>query len=586
MNNMRKIIISALCVLMGSSLIAQNEVKYPGGKAPETKTVNNLWMWADVPDPDIIRVGDFYYLVSTTMHLMPGAPVMRSRDLVTWETVSYIFDEIHDTPRYDLETPYLTGTEAGGNNDGGIGFGEGNVAIGTVYGRGQWATSIRYNQGTFWALFSANDAPHKSWLYKTDDPAKGWTLHARLPHYHDASLFFDDDNRCYVFFNGGDVRLVRLSEDLKSQDPTFEPKVLNTREGMPHGLLEGSRVIKHDGMYYLNMIAWPQTGRCQVSYRSKNIEGPYEMKVILKSKFGGWNFVGQGTVVDGKNGEWYGVIFQDRDGVGRALTLNPCNWIDGWPMIGTLEEGKVPDSMTLRVEEATPAREPERLSTVNAEGYISIVKSDEFGAESTMNTNVPLWQWNHNPVKEAWSMTERPGFLRLKTNRVEQSIYSARNTLTQRMEGPTCAGSVSIDIRKMKDGDRAGFAAYNGHSGILTIEKNGSKVALVLTHEVVDLSNQEHAIKGVERQEIARVNISGKKNICLKITGDFRPGKNDNATFWYSLDGGKTYQQIGGDYRMRFDYRKHFMGTKFAIFNYCTKQIGGYIDVDWFHYEH
>lgn len=589
---MKKLFLSAFCLLMGVSAFAQNEfdVRYPGGKAPETKTVNNLWMWSDVPDPDIIRVGDFYYLVSTTMHLMPGAPVMRSRDLVTWETVSYLFDEIHDTPRYDMETAWMpSGQETKkGSNDGGIGFGEGNRALGTVYGRGQWATSIRYNKGIFWALFSANDAPHKSWLYKTDDPAKGWTLHARLPHYHDASLFFDDDNRCYVFFNGGDVRLVRLSEDLKSQDPTFEPKVLNTREGMPQGLLEGSRVIKHDGMYYLNMIAWPQTGRCQVSFRSKNIEGPYEMKVILKSKFVGGNFVGQGTIVDGKKGEWYGVIFQDRNGEGRALTLNPCNWIDGWPMIGTLAEGKVPDNMTLVVEEPTPAHEGDRLSTITADGYISIVKSDEFGAESTMNTNVPLWQWNHNPMKEAWSMTERPGYLRLKTSVVAKTLFDARNTLTQRMEGPTCAGSICLDIRKMKDGDRAGLAAFNGHSGILTIEKNGVKTELVLSYEEVEMTNQEHAITNVKREEIARVKITGK-NVCLKITGDFRPaerGKHDDATFWYSTDMGKTWKQLGDIYKMRFDYRKMFMGTKFAIFNYCTKRAGGYVDVDWFRYEH
>ena len=585
---MKKLFLFAAALLTCSqSLSAQNDVIYPGGKAPETQTVNNLWMWSDVPDPDIIRVGDFYYLVSTTMHLMPGAPVMRSRDLVTWETVSYLFDEIHDTPRYDMETPEMAEAAADGTNDGGIGFGEGNMALGTVYGRGQWATSIRYFNGTFWALHSANDAPHKSWLYKTDDPAKGWTLHARLPHYHDASLLFDDkDGRCYIYHDGGDVHLSRLNEELTAPDPTWEIKTLNTREGMPMGLLEGSRAFKHDGMYYLSMIAWPQSGRCQLAYRSKNIEGPYEMKVILKSKFGGWNYVGQGTVVDGKNGEWYGVIFQDRDGVGRALTLNPCNWIDGWPMIGTLEEGKVPDSMTLRTEEPTPARELERLSTVTKDGYISIVKSDEFGAESTMNSNVPLWQWNHNPVKEAWSMTERPGYLRLRTSIPAKSLYHARNTLTQRMEGPTCAGAISMDISKMKDGDRAGFAAFNGHSGILTIEKNGGKAELVLTHEVVELTNQEHAIKEVQREEIARVNLGGKKNVCLKITGDFRPGKNDNATFWYSLDGGKNYKQLGGDYQMRFDYRKFFMGTKFSIFNYCTKKAGGYVDVDWFHYEH
>lgn len=154
--------------------------------------VKNPLMWTDAPDPDIIRVGDYYYLVTTTMHLFPGGPVMRSRDLAHWETISYLFDEIRDTPRYDLQE-------------------------GSVYGRGQWATSLRYHKGTFWALFVANDDPHMSMVFRTDDPAKGWTLHSRLPAYHDASLFFDDDGRVYVFFGSGDIHLVELEPDLTGE---------------------------------------------------------------------------------------------------------------------------------------------------------------------------------------------------------------------------------------------------------------------------------------------------------------------------------------------------------------------------------
>lgn len=583
---MNKLLMIGLCTaaLFCSSPLAKAQPQRPAPfklEEPKTTTVNNPWMWSDVPDPDIIRVGDFYYLVSTTMHLMPGGPIMRSRDLVTWETVSYLFDEIHDTPRYDMASPYQVSKEDAKE----FGMGGGDEAIGTVYGRGQWATSIRYHKGTFWALFVANDAPHKSMVFKTDDPAKGWTLHSRLPAFHDASLFFDDDDRVYVYSGSGDIRLVELEKDLSDVKKDGINKVLQLSD-KPMGLHEGSRVIKHDGMYYLLCIAWPQTGREEICYRSRNIEGPYESKVICKSKFGGWNFVGQGTIVDGKNGEWYGVIFQDRDGVGRVLTLSPCSWIDGWPMIGGVKDGLVPDNMTLRTEDPTPAREASRLSTVTPSGYISIVKSDQFDEQSTLNSNLPLWQWNHNPVKEAWSLSERPGFLRLKTSVVAKTLYDARNTLTQRMEGPTCKGSVTIDIRKMKDGDRAGFAAFNGHSGILTIEKNGGKTDLVLTHEEVEITNREHAISNVKRDEIARINISGKKTISLRVTGDFRPGQKDNATFWYKLEGSKEWKQIGGDYQMRFDYRRLFMGTKFAIFNYCTKKAGGYIDVDSFEYEH
>lgn len=127
-------------------------------------TFSNPVFWADVPDPDVIRVGDDFYMVSTTMHLVPGAPIMHSKDLVNWEIVSYLYDRLDDKPNYDLKE-------------------------GTVYGRGQWATSLRYHNGTYYAYFSPNDTPYKGYVYTTSDPKKGWTLSSRIPHFHDASLF-------------------------------------------------------------------------------------------------------------------------------------------------------------------------------------------------------------------------------------------------------------------------------------------------------------------------------------------------------------------------------------------------------------
>ena len=558
--------------------------KFVGRKGPKlfnfdwwqlSTTVKNPWLWSDVPDPDIIRVGDYYYLVSTTMHLMPGGPIMRSTDLVNWETVSYLFDTINDTPRYDLNNPETDGT---------------------TYGRGQWATSIRYHKGMFWALHSPNDDPHRSFLMKTTDPAKGWTLHARLPHFHDSSLFFDDDDKCYVFSGGGGVRLVELNESMTDIKKGGIDKILNTRELMPEGLLEGSRVIKHDDYYYLIMISWPRTGRQQLAYRSKNIEGPYEMKVILKSEFGGFPYVGQGTVVDGKDGEWYGVIFQDRGGVGRVLTLNPVQWVDGWPIIGD-ENGKVPQSMELFPASPLPTSPGGGVMSTLEDGYISIVQSDEFNNRCSLTSprgcqEGANWQWNHNPDNTKWSLTERPGYLRLRPVKQASSLYHAKNSLTQRMEGPCCSGAISMDISQMQDGDRAGFAAFNGHSAIMTVEKVGKKTSLVLTYEEVSLADDNKAITDVKREEIARVELGSKKNICLRINGDFSPkdpagtaGGKDIATFEYSLDNGKSWVKIGGDYQMRFDYRRLFMGTKFTIFNYTTKEASdGYVDVDWFHY--
>ena len=498
----------------------------------------NPVLWADVPDPDVIRVGDDYWLVSTTMHLMPGAPVMHSKDLVNWKTVSYVFPSLHDTPKYDMQE-------------------------GTVYGRGQWATSLRYHNGLYYLYFSPNDAPYKGYVYTTKDPREGWTLAHRIPHFHDASLFFDDDGRAYVFYGPGEMK--ELLPDLSGvKEGGLSGKVFE-RDAEENGLLEGSRVIKHDGKYYLIMISWPKNKpRRQLVYRADNIQGPYEKKVILESTFGGFPYAAQGTIVDDGKGNWYGVIFQDRGGCGRVLTLMPCTWKDGWPMLGD-ENGKIPAVMGKPVA-----------------GYDGgeIVSSDEFDSDK-MNID---WQWNHNPINDAWSLTERPGFMRLKTSRVVPNLYVAPNTLTQRMEGPECKGIVKMDISKMKDGDVAGLSAFNGDAGVVQVKKQGKKLILVAESQSCKMTDKEKLITDVAITEAYRQELDKKtKDVYFRLDADFRPGK-DLATLYYSIDG-ENWTKVLGDYKMIFDYRRFFMGSKFAIFNYATKKKGGYVDVDWFRYE-
>ena len=511
-------------------------------KADDGQRIYNPMLWADVPDPDVIRVGDTFYLVSTTMHLMPGAPVMQSKDLLNWETVGYIFDRLTDSPKYDLQE-------------------------GTVYGRGQWATSLKYHNGRFYALLAPNEqgAMGDTYIFSAEKAAGPWNLVSRMRHFHDCSLFFDDDGRVYVVYGTGE--LMELKPDLSDViEGTY--KRIFQREEDETGLLEGSRVIKHRGKYYLLMISQsygPGRHRREVCYRADDIHGPYEKAVILESDFGGFPYVGQGTIVDTEDGDWYGIIFQDRGGVGRVLTLSPCRWIDGWPMIGD-ENGKVPQTMR-----PLKSNQPKT----------GIVKADGFD-DAKLGLH---WQWNHNPVDNAWSLTERPGFLRLKTNRVVENIFLAPNTLTQRMEGPTCSGAVAIDFSHMKDGDCAGFSAFNGDAGTLTIKKVGKKCVLEMSEQSVSLSGREKAVEKVEEKVVESIDLKGK-TVYLRIDGDFRAGERggrDLATFYYSLDG-ELWTKIGSDFRMRFDYRRFFMGTKFAIFCYATKRAGGYIDVDRFDY--
>ena len=510
-----------------------------------SEPIKNPMLWADVPDPDVIRVGDTFYLVSTTMHLMPGAPVMASKDLKNWQTVGYIFDRLTDSPKYDMQE-------------------------GTVYGRGQWATSLKYHDGKFYALLAPNEGGPMGDTYIFSAPkAEGpWTIHSRLRHFHDATLFFDDDGTPYVFFGTGEM--CQLTRDLKSVVEGSLRHYFN-REPDERGLLEGTRVIKHNGTYYALLISHvyaPGRHRREVCYRTKDLNATWEKQTILESDFGGFSYLAQGTIVDTEEGDWYGIMFQDRGGVGRVLTLSPVRWIDGWPMLGD-ENGKVPATMR-----PYRSNQPET----------AIVCADDFSAPQ-LGLH---WQWNHNPVDNAWSLTERPGFMRLKTNRVVQNLFLAPNTLTQRMEGPTCSGNVCIDVSHMKDGDCAGLSAFNGDSGILTVKRKGSKFFLEMSEESVKLTDREKAVTDVSQKVVETVELKLPKksaNVWLRLDGDFQPGHNDAANFFYSLDG-EQWNAIGTkNYRMIFDYRRFFMGSKFAIFNYATKKAGGYVDVDCFNYQ-
>ncbi len=496
----------------------------------------NPIMWADIPDLSVTRNGDDFYLISTTMHLMPGAPIMHSKDLVHWEMSSYVFQTLNDNSKYDL-------------------------LDGTVYGRGQWASSIRYHKGKFYVLFSPNDEPFKSYIYSTDDPQKGdWKLITRTKHFHDASLFFDDDERVYVFTSN---KVFELSKDFKEVIGNQNGTEVFQRDAEENALLEGNQIIKRNGKYYMMMISWPRgKKRRQVVYRADKIDGPYEKKVILEDNFNGFPYVGQGALIDDKNDNWYALIFQDRGGVGRVPLLFNVKWENDWPVLGnngkTELHGEVP------------------LSPFKAKNHFT--EGDDF-SESKLKIQ---WQWNHNPINAAWSLTDRKGFMRLKTDRVVENLYLAPNSLTQRMEGPKSEGTISLDLKGMKDGDVAGLSAFNGDSGVLAVEQIGKEKFIVFSEQNVDLDPKTKEVLKVDKKETARIPLKGNQ-VYFRVDADFNLGK-DVAQFSYSTDN-KTWKIIASNYKMIFDYRRLFMGSKFLIFNYATKSKGGFVDVDYFDYK-
>jgi beta-xylosidase len=309
---------------------------------------------------------------------------------------------------------------------------------------------------------------------------------------------------------------------------------------------EGSQLFKVNGKYYLFNITWPRGGmRTVIIHRADKITGPWEGRLALQDRG-----IAQGGLIDTPDGDWHAYLFRDYGSVGRIPYLAPVTWEDGWPVLGT--EGKVPDELDL------PA----------SKGLIpGIVASDDFKRKKG-EPDLPLvWQWNHNPDNNFWSVNRRKGYLRLTTGRVDDNFLQAKNTLTQRTIGPKCSGSTAIDVSNMKEGDFAGLALLQKKYGLVGVKfEDGAKKILMV-------SNQTEEPAEMESLPLER------KTVYLKAECDFSNRK-DVAAFYYSLDGNR-WTKIGSQLKMEYTL-PHFMGYRFGLFNYATKTTGGYVDFDYF----
>lgn len=504
----------------------------PAEQSAKVAPAHNPLIWADVPDIAIIRVGKTYYMSSTTMHMSPGLPIMKSTDLVNWRMASYAYETLADNEALRLKN---------GKN---------------AYGEGSWASSLRYHDGVFHAsTFSANTG--RTHIYTTRDPERGpWKETSFEPSLGDHSLFFDDDGRVYMVFGGGRITLIELQPDLSGIKPGGVNKVIvdnvNAVFGADQGGLkgEGSQLFKANGRYYLVNIASPGSrwARSVIIHRADAIDGPYEGRLALDDRG-----IAQGGLIDTPEGKWYAYLFKDNGSVGRIPYLVPVTWKDGWPVLG--QDGKAP--MTLDI----PA------GGQGASGASGIVASDEFDRRPGAPKLPLAWQWNHNPEPDYWSLTKRPGYLSFVTNRVVSTLTEAPNTLTQRTFGPSSSATTSIDVSGMKDGDWAGLAAFQKRYGFVGVKMSEGAKSLVMVS-----ADSDHP------EEIASIPLSGK-TVHLRVECEFEPAL-EVARFSYSLDG-KTWTPIGRPSRLTYSF-PHFMGYRFALFFYSTKTAGGRVDFDYY----
>lgn len=490
----------------------------------QAQLARNPIIFADVPDMSMIRAGNTYYMSSTTMHMSPGVPIMKSKDLVNWETVSYAYNTLDDVDELNL---------AQGKSS---------------YGRGSWASSLRHHNGIYYvSTFSGTTG--KTYIYSTKDIEKGpWKKISFKPSLHDHSLFFDEDGKTYMLYGSGKIMIAELANDLSGIKPGSTPQVLIENASAPAGPniglpAEGSQLFKVNGKYYLFNICWPKGGmRTVIIHRADKITGPWEGRVALQDLG-----VAQGGLISTPEGNWYAYLFRDYGAVGRIPYWVPVSWEAGWPVLGV--DGKVPEQLNLPVSKGLDP---------------GIVSSDEF-----KGTDLPLaWQWNHNPDNRYWSLNKRRGYLRLTTARVDTSILLARNTLTQRTFGPKSSAATAIDVSGMKNGDCAGLLLLQKRFGWVGVKMEaGTKYLVMVSGET-----------GIP-VELQRLPLT-KDIVYLRADCNFE-NMADSASFYYSEDG-KSWKNAGKALKMAYTI-PHFMGYRFGLFNYATQLTGGYVDFDYFH---
>lgn len=498
-------------------------------------TGTNPVMKGDFPDPDVIRVGDTYYMCSTTMYYMPGGAMLRSYDLINWEFCSHIYETLEDTPRENLD-------------------GESHA-----YGNGMWAPCLRYHNGKFYVFFVANDTG-KTYCFSADKPEGPWTKSYVEGFYHDCSVLFDDDGRVYIIYGNRKIYLTELKPDLSGPKEGGVNKLIISDPEGPFLGYEGAHLYKINGKYYAFFIhTSPEKWiRIEAAFMADDIRGPWVGKDVISYYLEDTTGVAQGGIVDTPDGKWYGVIFGDRGAVGRIPNVVPMHFDEtGFPVFDT------------------PTKEIQTESTRPGYIYDSLFKSDDFNYIPDASGKIKLdevWEFNHNPKPDYW--TAGGGKFTLTTEKIAKNVEFARNTLTQRAKYPETACHVTIDGSKLNDGDFAGMVLLQHRYGTVGIAKENGGFKLVMRARTGEGDRAEEDV------EYASIPLS-EPTATVRVTGKF--SLNSSEAEFYYLDGSE-WKKLGVALHPTFDLR-HFVGCRVGLFAYSTLVTGGSASFSRFVYE-
>lgn len=481
----------------------------------------------DYPDPDVIRVGDTYYMVSTTMHFMPGCEILRSHDLLHWEHLTYVYDVLDMSEEQMLQN----GKHA--------------------YGKGMWAASLRYDKGTFYVCFVANDTG-KTYLFRTNDLQGKWVRSEIEGFYHDPSLLFDAGS-VYIAYGNRNVYLTQLKNDLSGPLEGGLHRLLISDEDNPNLGYEGAHLYKIKGKYYLFCIhsKREQWRRVEACFVADSLEGEFIGKDVFDEDMGYCNQgIAQGGIVDTPDGKWYSILFQDRGAVGRIPVLVSVTWEDDFPKFESDGVFEWNNSSDTQLFGSDSFRYPQLADTKEAARQYGC-----FGLKS-------MWQFNHTPDLSLMSLNRQLGKLTFRTGKICDELTQAKNTLTQRICDPGCTAEITIDVTQIKEGDYAGICILQADYGMISVTKREEKYYLVMR------------TKDMVQEEVVLPDCIEKSQITLKVTADFT-NMTDVSTYYYKLE--NRWIQIGKEHKLHFSLA-HFTGCRFGLFYYATKEVGGSVD--------
>lgn len=509
---LRTLAVLWLSFLTGASSAQQRKVPF-----------TNPVLFSDYSDPDVIRDGSHYYLVASTFSFVPGLPILDSTDLVHWKIIAHAVKRLNMSPIYDFKDP---DPKVGANG----------------YGKGVWAPAIRKHAGLFYIYFpTPTEGIYVTTAKKITGPWSEPVAVLQEPKLEDPCPFWDDDGQAYLIHSrtgAGPLILHKMSPDgMKLLD---EGKEI-VRDPLNLKTLEGPKLYKRNGWYYIFAPFGGVSIGAQVALRSKNIYGPYERKVVLAQGNTDINGPHQGGWVETPEGDGWFLHFQSRGAHGRIVRLEPVRWEDDWPIMGDHGEPVVAGFVTVKDVPLSTAK---------------VQTSDEFNAR----TLGQQWEWNHNPVP-GWSLTSRKGYLRLKPLPATD-LLKAYNTLTQQMQDESFTFTTEASLARMADGVHAGLAMLEKSWSGMEIVQEGSKRTLRYT------STTDH----VDGPELHRDTLQ----LRLQVT-------KDEVQYSYSLDGGAHFTELGPKTKITFSWWK---GSRPALFAFATgtEKDAGAVDFNWAHY--